>query len=79
MGYVEQEELRAAWEAEPTGRYRRRLEELGVLTAAAASDIDSSCAEEVAGALERALQDPEPGTETLLEDVTAPTPAAGSR
>jgi TPP-dependent pyruvate/acetoin dehydrogenase alpha subunit len=73
MGYVDKTELETAWDAEPTGRFRRRLEELGVLDNGAASEIDSRCEREVAGALELALGDHEPGAETLLEDVTTPT------
>jgi acetoin:2,6-dichlorophenolindophenol oxidoreductase subunit alpha len=78
MGYVEKTELQAAWDAEPTGRFRHRLEQQGVLGPDAASEIDSRCAHEVAAALEQALADPEPAPETLLEDVTAP-PRGSSR
>ena len=78
MSYVEKTELQAAWDAEPTGRFRHRLEQQGVLDPDAASEIDSRCAHEVAAALEQALSDPEPGPETLLQDVTAP-PRGSSR
>ena len=71
MGYVEKNELQAAWDAEPTGRFRQLLERRGVLDADAASEIDATSAREVASALERALTDPEPGADALLEDVTA--------
>jgi acetoin:2,6-dichlorophenolindophenol oxidoreductase subunit alpha len=74
MGYVEKAELQAAWEAEPTARFRQRLEKQGALDQDAASEIDSSSAREVAAALEQALADPEPGPDLLLEDVTSPRP-----
>jgi TPP-dependent pyruvate/acetoin dehydrogenase alpha subunit len=74
MGYVEKTELDAAWEAEPTGRFRRKLLETGVMDEATASEIDARNAEEVAAALAQALSDPEPGPEVLLEDVTATSP-----
>ncbi len=71
MKYVEPSELEAAWAAEPTGRFKRTLEQAGVLDGESASAIESRCAEEVAIALERALSDPEPGPETLLVNVTS--------
>jgi pyruvate dehydrogenase E1 component alpha subunit len=78
MKYVERAELDAAWADEPTGRFRRTLEQEGVLDAASASEIESRCAEDVAAALSRALSDPEPGPEVLLEDVTSDS-GIGSR
>jgi pyruvate dehydrogenase E1 component alpha subunit len=72
MKYVEGSELQEAWDAEPTGRFRRRLEELGVLDEDAASAIDAAAAEEAADALAATREDPDPGIATLLDDVTAP-------
>jgi TPP-dependent pyruvate/acetoin dehydrogenase alpha subunit len=74
MGYVDKTELDAAWDAEPTGRFRRLLDQLGVLDADAASAIDSTSAHEVEIALEQALADSEPAADVLLEDVTAGQP-----
>jgi TPP-dependent pyruvate/acetoin dehydrogenase alpha subunit len=71
MKYVERAEIDEAWAAEPTGRFRRSLEQSGVLDPDTASEIDARCADEVAAALSRALSDPEPGPEVLLEDVTS--------
>jgi TPP-dependent pyruvate/acetoin dehydrogenase alpha subunit len=65
MKYVERAEIDEAWAAEPTGRFRRSLDP------DTASEIDARCADEVAVALSRALSDPEPGPEVLLEDVTS--------
>ncbi len=77
MKYVERAELDAAWAAEPTGRFKRTLEQAGVLDAEAASQIESRCTDEVTVALSRALSDPEPAPEVLLEDVTSAPTVAG--
>jgi pyruvate dehydrogenase E1 component alpha subunit len=78
MKYVEQSELDAAWAAEPTGRFRLELAHMGVLDAGSGAAIDSTCAREVAEALEQALSDPEPSASVLLEDVTSEPVAGGT-
>ena len=62
MRYIPKEELEAARQAEPVGRYRARLIADGVLDDAGADDIDRSAGDEVesafAAALAAALPDP---------------------
>jgi acetoin:2,6-dichlorophenolindophenol oxidoreductase subunit alpha len=71
MNYVEPSELEAAWSVEPTGRFRRVLEETGALNEVGASEIDSRMRDEASAALAAAIADPEPDDESLLVDVTA--------
>lgn len=71
MGYVEASELEAAWNREPTGRFRKRLIDTGVSTESALEEIDKASEVETRSALERAMADPEPEMSVLLEDVTA--------
>jgi acetoin:2,6-dichlorophenolindophenol oxidoreductase subunit alpha len=70
MGYVDKSELDAAWSSEPTGRFRKHLLDLGVLSARDLDEIDAANGAEVTEALDLAANDPEPDPEVIGTDVT---------
>jgi acetoin:2,6-dichlorophenolindophenol oxidoreductase subunit alpha len=71
MGYVQASELEAAWNAEPTGRFKKRLIDMGITDERVLREIDRASEAETRSALDRALSDPEPKLSVLLDDVTA--------
>ena len=72
MAYIDEQELRDAWEAEPLARFATTLADTGVLSAEETAAVDQQCGAEVAAVLDEVLALKEPGADELLRDVVAP-------
>jgi pyruvate dehydrogenase E1 component alpha subunit len=69
--YMDQQALKAAWDADPVPRFRTRLLESGLFDQSDLDAIDTEAAALVEDALQFALSSPEPPLEELYVDVFA--------
>jgi len=69
--YRSPEEVEAWLKREPIAPFRSQLLELGVLTAAAADELEQAVIQDVDAAVEFARQSPDPELESALTDVWA--------